>query len=433
MLLLCFTTLLDFFCGLRIHRSDNLRSKRLFLLISVVGNLIVLGFFKYHNFFIETFQGLLVPLGIKFSSLELQWVLPLGISFYTFKSLSYTIDIYRGQLSPTQSFLDYGIFVAFFPQLTAGPIERAAHFLPQLSRPRVINREKIVQGAYLILWGLFLKIFVADSLTKIVDPVFISPGPYHGIIVLLASYAFTFQIFCDFAGYSQIAAGIGNLMGFEMVWNFTTPFFVTNVQEFWNKWHMSLSSWVKDYIFIPVFFCLRGMGTRWRLYLSSILTMVLLGAWHGAKWTFVAFGFYYGMLLVILALIKEASGGKFSSANSVNGLLWRAIKMLFVFHLAVFGMLLFRASSLTQAIRMGSSLLSIFSINPGSDWIYLSSKILFYIIPVLIVQYAQHRTGDMFVVLRAHWIIQALFYYFCFYLLIIYGEMGGQEFIYAQF
>ena len=250
--LIFISTILDYICGLQIYKSRYLKRKRLFLFFSVFGNLAILGFFKYFNFFATNLQELLKIFGFSIHPHFLHIILPIGISFYTFQTMSYTIDIYRGRMAPTKKFFDLALFVAFFPQLVAGPIERAKHLLPQILVPRKLSLDKFYEGCYLIFWGLFQKVFIADNLAKIVDPVFAGNSPYNGIQVILALYAFAFQILCDFSGYSNIARGLGKCMGFDIMVNFNLPYFSTNPREFWRRWHISLSTWLRDYLYISL-------------------------------------------------------------------------------------------------------------------------------------------------------------------------------------
>jgi len=246
------STVIDYFCGLKIYNTQNPEKRKIFVTISIISNLSFLGFFKYFDFFTFNLQRLFAYFNFSIDPMFLKIVLPVGISFYTFQTMSYTIDIYRRKMEPTNKFFDFALFVAFFPQLVAGPIERAKRLLPQILSPRQVTLGKFYEGCYLIFWGLFMKIFIADNLAKIVNPVYGGPPPYNGVDVLLASYAFAFQIFCDFAGYSNIARGLGKCMGFNIMINFNLPYIATNPSEFWQRWHISLSTWLRDYLYIPL-------------------------------------------------------------------------------------------------------------------------------------------------------------------------------------
>jgi len=236
--LILLSTVIDYFCGINIYKNENIAKKKFFLALSIIANLSLLGFFKYYNFFTANLQELLSFFNLQVNIIVLKVVLPVGISFYTFQTMSYTIDIFRGKMKPANNFFDFALFVVYFPQLVAGPIERATRLLPQIMQPRKLNLEKIKQGFFLIFWGLFLKIFVADNLALLVDPVFYAEPPYAGIQVLLALYAFAFQIYCDFAGYSFVAIGLGSVMGITLMENFRRPYFSCNIAEFWRRWHI---------------------------------------------------------------------------------------------------------------------------------------------------------------------------------------------------
>ncbi|MCZ7590769.1 MAG: hypothetical protein M5U15_00860 [Kiritimatiellae bacterium] len=268
-----------FFAGWIIGNTSNQRKRKIGLAISITTDLGILGFFKYFNFFIENLSSLLGEFGISLPFGMLQIVLPVGISFYTFQTMSYTLDVYRGQLKPARSYLDFATFVSFFPQLVAGPIERASQLLPQIQRPRTITRAGMEEGAWLIFWGLFKKCVIADNLAILVEGVFSSSGS-SGAASLVALYAFAFQIFCDFSGYSDIARGLAKWMGVELMVNFRNPYFVTNPKDFWAHWHISLSSWLRDYLYIPL------GGNRKeprRTYINLALTMLLGGLWHECR------------------------------------------------------------------------------------------------------------------------------------------------------
>ena len=293
--LILISTAIDFWCGQRIYNTET--RKKLFLWISLLTNLGILGLFKYFNFFSESANALLQHFGIALSPVTLSVTLPVGISFYTFQSMSYTIDIYRMKLKPEPSFIRFALFVAFFPQLVAGPIVRASQFLPQLYRENNLNLKHIPSGLLLFSVGLFQKIVMADHLGTLVDRIFDTPEFYSRGMLTLGMIAYGFQIFCDFAGYSNMAIGVGRILGYRIPRNFKSPYAATNPQEFWKRWHISLSTWLKDYLYIPMGGS-RGAG-RLRTARNLMTTMVLGGLWHGANWTFVLWGTLHGLLLAI--------------------------------------------------------------------------------------------------------------------------------------
>lgn len=292
--LIVFSTVVDYTLGLRIHNEKKDGLRKLFLFYSIFINLGILGFFKYYNFFIESWIDLFRAIGFQMSHVNtLNIILPVGISFYTFQTMSYTIDVYNRKLKPTKDFISFASFVSFFPQLVAGPIEKAINLLPQISNKRTFSYEQSVQGLRLVLWGMFKKVVVADSLAPIVDEVFTNYANYGSISLLLAAIYFSFQIYCDFSGYSDIAIGIAKLFGFELMSNFKFPYFSRNIAEFWRRWHISLSTWFRDYLYIQ----LGGSRLGKRKTIRNIfLIFIVSGFWHGANWTFIFWGLIHTLL-----------------------------------------------------------------------------------------------------------------------------------------
>jgi D-alanyl-lipoteichoic acid acyltransferase DltB (MBOAT superfamily) len=426
--LIWISTIVDYFCGRAIHRCDVPRARRGYLALSVATNLALLGFFKYFNFFSENLQALAQIFGLTLDRVTLAVILPVGISFYTFQTLSYSIDIYRGELKPERSFLDFALFVAFFPQLVAGPIERARRLLPQIREPRRIRAADVESGLWCVFWGFFLKTFVADNLAPIVNVTFRDAAAVEGAQVLVAVYAFAFQIFGDFAGYSSIAIGLGKLMGFHLMTNFRFPYFVTNPRDFWRNWHISLSTWLRDYLYIP----LGGShGSRFLLYRNLFLTMLLGGLWHGAAWTFVLWGAYQGAILMIHRMATRDGAAAPPSAGPLS---WagRIARPLFMFQVTCLGWLIFRAESMTQLGLLLSALLTDLGA-PSRATVYHASQLLFYTWLLLLVQVVQRWTGDDLGLLRLPDWIRVPVTAAMFYSLLVWGAYGGQEFIYFQF
>ena len=296
--LLVASTLVDFTCARVLARASTPRARRALLIVSLGFNLTLLGFFKYFNFFADSLHDVFGALGWQVDVFTLRVLLPVGISFYTFVTMSYVIDVYRREIPATRDLLDFAVFVAFFPHLVAGPILRASTLLAQIDSPRRITREQLRDGAWLIAWGYFQKMFVADNLAGLANAVFDPAAPQTGVNVLLGVYAFAFQIYGDFAGYSNIARGTSKLMGIELIENFRFPYLVRTPQAFWRNWHISLSTWLRDYLYIPLG---GSRGSEWQTRRNLFLTMVLGGLWHGAAWTFVVWGIYHGVLLIALS------------------------------------------------------------------------------------------------------------------------------------
>ncbi len=352
--LLAGSTVVDYLVAEGLRKSDDVRRRRLLLLVSCVANLGALGFFKYADFFVASADALLQSLGLGALTGRLGVVLPVGISFYTFQTMSYTIDVYRRRLEPCRDVVDFALYVSFFPQLVAGPIERATHLLPQIERPRGVTRDDLAIGAWLITLGYFKKCVVADNLAVLVDQAFNAESTPSGLVCLLALYGFAFQIYCDFGGYSDIARGLARLLGFDLSVNFRFPYVATNPQEFWHRWHVSLSTWLRDYLYIPLG---GSRGGTLATYRNLLLTMVLGGLWHGASWLFVLWGLYHGLLLCAHRAVVGRVAGRTHGSVLPLGVRWFGM-----FHLTCLGWLLFRARSVGQ---VGSFLGHIATFAPG--------------------------------------------------------------------
>ena len=295
LILIWISTIVDYITGFMIHRTDTPAGKRWWLITSVCANLGLLGFFKYANFFISSFQGLMNAVGFHADPVVLNIVLPLGISFYTFQTMSYTLDIYRGKMKPTKNLLEYALFVAFFPQLVAGPIVRAIELLPQIKRGAENRWEDISSGMARFIQGFTKKVLVADNLAPYVNSVFEDPGACNGVTLWLGGIGWGVQIFCDFSGYSDMAIGAAKVMGFRLPENFRFPLAALNVAEFWRRWHITLYSFIRDYFYIAIG---GSRGSTQRVLFNVLLTMTLVGLWHGADWQFIFWGLYNGMLIV---------------------------------------------------------------------------------------------------------------------------------------
>lgn len=430
LLLMFFSITIDFFCAKNIYQSSDRLARKRLLILNFIVNLGILGFFKYFNFFESNFQALLHVFGCSIKPILIHVILPVGISFYTFQAMSYSFDVYRGQLVPEKKFIDYALFVTFFPQLVAGPIERASHLLPQVITPRVMNLRKFRDGGYLIFWGLFQKIFIADNLAKIVNCYFVPASYYNGVSVLLSLYAFAFQIYCDFSGYSNIARGLGKLMGFELMINFNLPYFSTNPSEFWKRWHISLSTWLKDYLYIPLGGNRKG---GFLTYCNLFITMFLGGLWHGAAWTFVLWGAYHGVLLILHKLFEPYIKKRLVSRNYYLGKTLFILKVIFFFHLVCLGWLFFRAQSLTQVYAMLHGLILNFKILPGLGLKYMGIRLVLLLLPLLVVEMFQFAKSDLMAISKIPSFLRILFYYIYSILILTNGAFSANQFIYFQF
>ena len=345
--LILFSTVVDYTMGILIERNDSKNKKKLFLWISILVNLGFLGYFKYSNFFLENFVYAFSFLGqdLKFRGLEI--VLPVGISFYTFQTLSYTIDVYRKKLSPTKDFIAFSAFVSFFPQLVAGPIERATHLLPQFYRKRKFDYKLAVNGMRQILWGLFKKVVIADNCAQFANQIFNNYEDYSGSTLILGAVFFTFQIYGDFSGYSDIAIGISRLFGFDLMRNFAYPYFSRDIAEFWRRWHISLSTWFRDYLYIPLG---GSRGGMWMKIRNTFIIFLVSGFWHGANWTFIVWGALNALYFLPLLLSGKNRNHLEVVAYDKSLPSFKEILQIGVtFGLTVFAWIFFRAENLGHA------------------------------------------------------------------------------------
>jgi alginate O-acetyltransferase complex protein AlgI len=349
------STVIDYGAGLAMGRSAP-PQKRRYLMLSLVSNLGLLVVFKYLGFFADSAQAVTALFGSELPIVTPDLLLPVGISFYTFQTLSYTIDVYRGEREPERHFGIFALYVAFFPQLVAGPIERSTRLLPQLRQERRFDAARATSGCRLILWGLFKKVVVADSLALFVEPVYASPDSWSAGVVVLATYAFGFQIFCDFSGYSDIAIGAARVLGIDLMVNFRRPYFATSVREFWRRWHISLSTWFRDYVYLPLGGSRGGTGAHAR---NLMLVFLVSGLWHGASWTFVIWGGLHGSY-ILGSLATQDGRARFVAWSGLSRVprLHAALQTVLVFQLVSFAWIFFRAESLSSAMVVCQRLLA---------------------------------------------------------------------------
>lgn len=421
---------LNAFYPLVFRLSPEARNK-LFVTFSIVANLAILGIFKYFNFFADSLASLSESLwGYTPGDVTLRIVLPVGISFYTFQTMSYTIDVYRKKMPACSSFVDLAAYVSFFPQLVAGPIERGAHLLPQFQKLRTASKEGFRSGAWLILWGFFKKVVIADNLATIVnmtfDPWDTMTGdlstPVDGVRLLVAVYAFAFQIYCDFSGYSDIARGTSKLLGFDLMLNFNLPYFSRSPSEFWQRWHISLSSWLRDYLYIPLG---GNRGGAFQMYRNLTLTMILGGLWHGASWTFVLWGAYQGGILVLYRIFAPNLG-------RVKCKPWVAVaQWALMFQLLSIGWLIFRARNIETIWIFLKSIFTQFSFSPLA-WENLHA-LLFYIWPLLLMQLVQLYKKELEPVHNWHWFARFNVWLFLLWGIVVLANRSSQDFIYFAF
>ena len=426
--LLIGSTIVDFFVGRYLGGDHPQGRRRAALVASLVFNLGMLGCFKYFNFFASSLAAVFAFFGWHLDLVTLNVILPIGISFYTFMTISYTIDVYRREIVPTTNFIDFALFVGYFPHLVAGPILRASLLLPQIARPRVITAAQIGEGVWLILWGYFQKMFVADNLAPLVVSVFDPAAVPTGLDVLFAMYAFAFQIYGDFAGYSNIARGVSKLMGIELNVNFLFPYFVASPQAFWRNWHISLSTWLRDYLYIPLG---GSRGSAARTNRNLLITMALGGLWHGAAWTFVVWGVFQGVMLVIGRSI--AAWAKARDIVVPLGLNWRRLLLgVLMFHVTCYGWLIFRAESMMQVARFTRVLFTEF-VTSASTVSGLAVPWLQIVAPLLAVHIYQARRASESAPAAWPFAARCALYGAVGFLILLFGDFGGAQFIYFQF
>lgn len=354
--LILFSTLVDYLVGLGLSRQENQVRRKILLWTSIIVNLGFLGVFKYYNFFVDNFVTAFTFFGSDIRPNSLDIILPVGISFYTFQTLSYSIDVYRRKLEPTKDFIAFASFVSFFPQLVAGPIERATHLLPQFYTRRSFDYEKAVDGMRQILWGLFKKIVIADNCAEFANLIFNGSADYSGSTLVLGALFFTFQIYCDFSGYSDIAIGTSRLFGFDLMRNFNFPYFSRDIAEFWRRWHISLSTWFRDYLYIPLG---GSKGGIWMKVRNTFIIFIVSGFWHGANWTFIVWGALNAIYFLPLLLTNN---NRNNLETVALGKLIPGIKdftnIMLTFSLTVFAWIFFRAENLSHAINYISEIFS---------------------------------------------------------------------------
>lgn len=427
--LLVFSTLLDFYTGLKMFDSSNIKMKKFWFWLSVIVNLGFLGIFKYYNFFAESFAQSISYFGFHVNPRTLNVILPVGISFYTFHGLSYVIDIYKGRIKAERNFIDYSVFVSFFPLLVAGPIERATHLLPQIQKPRTFDYAQAINGLRQILWGLFKKVVIADQCAQYANMIFDNPSSYSGSTLVLGALFFTFQIYGDFSGYSDIALGTARLFGIELLRNFAYPYFSRDIAEFWRRWHISLSTWFRDYLYIPLGGSKVGL---WQKVRNTFIIFLVSGFWHGANWTFIAWGFLNALFIMPSILFQTNRNNlEIVAKGRLLPDIREVLSIVFTFALTVFAWIFFRSDNISAAFHyiagiFSSSLLSIPTVRPS---------ILFCILAVfMLIEWLGREQQFALEQFALKWnrVIRWSMYY-TIILAIFYFAISDQQFIYFQF
>ncbi len=427
--LIFISSLVDYFCGLLIYKYRETKIKKnFFLIFSLFFNLSLLGFFKYYNFFIESFIEFSSLIGFKASPATLKLILPVGISFYTFQTLSYTIDVYRERIFPTKDIIAFLAFVSFFPQLVAGPVERAVNLLPQFKSVRNFDIKQAKDGLRQMLWGLFKKIVIADICALYVSEIFNNYNLYYSGTLILGIIYFAFQIYCDFSGYSDIAIGTAKLFGFRLMQNFAYPYFSRDIIEYWRRWHISLSTWFRDYLYIPLG---GSRGSKFIQIRNIIITFTISGLWHGANWTFIIWGFLNGLLFIPNIIIGKSARTEVAAQDTIFPTLKELAQIISTFTAINLTCVFFRSATVYDAINY---LTRLFTTDLIFDEKILSLHAFIWIIILLFMEWVQRKKEHALQINQLsrflRWIIYyilgtAVFYYFF--------SNFGQSFVYFQF
>ncbi len=426
--LLIFSIGLDFLSGIMIERSRNKKEARFWLLISIIINLGFLGFFKYYNFFIESFSELVAGFGFHVNVWLLKIVLPVGISFYTFHGLSYVIDIYKKRISAERNFVDYAVFVSYFPLLVAGPIERATHLLPQIQKKRTFNYEQAADGMRQILWGFFKKMVIADNCAPLVNEIFAHYQSESASSLALGAILFAFQIYGDFSGYSDIALGVSRLFGIELLKNFAFPYFSRDIAEFWRRWHISLSSWFRDYLYIPLGGSKGGLMMKIR---NTFIIFLVSGFWHGANWTFIIWGGLNALYFMPLMILnKNRQNLEVVAMNSLFPSLKEVFQILGTFFLTCFAWIFFRAGSVSQAVLYIKKIFSTTIFSVPSHFPY---KVIVFIGIMIVIEWLNRTRFHGLEIKRFHPWVRRIMYVSIAIIIFRYASFGNHEFIYFQF
>lgn len=430
--LLIFTsTVATYFSSILIHKFSN--KKKPILVLCVLINLAILFFYKYYNFFARLITDSLNTFNYKLEIDRLDILLPVGISFYTFQAISYTADVYRGDIEPETNFIRYALFVSFFPQLVAGPIERSSRLLPQFVKHKDFGLNRLKSGALLMLWGFFKKVVIADYLALLVNQVYNNPSEHYGFSVILATIFFTIQIYCDFSGYSDIAIGCARIMGIDLMKNFDNPYFSKSITEFWRRWHISLSTWFRDYLYIPLGGNKKGVV---RTYVNIFIVFLVSGLWHGASLTFVLWGAIHGIVIIVERLVKPYANNLYDKLNwNLSSFSYALYKNIIVLVIVVFAWLFFRANSISDAILLVKNMAYL---RKDLDWIYsLNFKISAFVAIILLflVEYMNSKHSIIQFINKQNVFFRWSLYIVILFFILIFGTYGQEEttFIYFQF
>lgn len=438
-ILILISTLIDYLCSNKMSKIKSKAKRKKWLYLSLVSNLGILFGFKYFNFFSENIQLIFNQYNILYEIPFFNALLPVGISFYTFQTLSYTIDVYNNKTQAQKHLGVFAVYVSFFPQLVAGPIERSNHLLPQFFEKHEFSYSRVKSGLQKMLWGFYKKIVIADNLAILVDGVYNNIDNYSGFALIVATIFFTFQIYCDFSGYSDIAIGSARVMGFELRENFKRPYFSKSIQEFWQRWHITLSSWFKDYLYIPIG---GNRVIKWKWYYNILITFLLSGLWHGANWTFIIWGALHGSYLILAIIFKTQKNNISEKIKSFSPTLNRLLDVSITFTLVAFAWIFFRANNLTDALYVLNNImpeLGEYS-NLGTQFrgigLYLNDVLKCLLLIILLIGFSTYeRSGNVWIKLqKKSKLVRWVFYYFLIYgLLFLAPHSTINNFIYFQF
>jgi D-alanyl-lipoteichoic acid acyltransferase DltB (MBOAT superfamily) len=430
--LIFISSLSDYLIGIKLDETKNQKTSKFWITLSIIINLSILGFFKYYNFFVDSFVDLFSLFGYQINSRTLNIVLPVGISFYTFQTMSYTLDVYRKQLKATHDFISFFAFVSFFPQLVAGPIERASNLLGQFYAKRSFDYYQSTIALRQILWGLFQKVVIADNAGIVVNQIFDNYIEQSGFSLILGAVFFAFQIYGDFAGYSNIAIGVARLLGFQLMQNFQAPYFSQNITEIWRRWHISLSTWLRDYLYTPLALKTRNWG-NWGIAFSTMLTFILCGLWHGAAWKFVVFGTFHGIALTYDIFTKKV---RKKWRKKISASLYETSSILLTFIYWTFTLIIFRANNIYSAFAYMKSIFSESFIN-YSDTTHIRLKITVAGLILLFIVFDFIGRNKAFAIetIGKTWprAWRFTFYSFWIFLILMFFQTNNDPFIYFQF
>ena len=424
LILIAFTSLCSYLTGLMISKKSEVGKGKFYAALNIIINLLILGVFKYYNFFVESFSEALGAIGFHTNYSSLRIILPVGISFYTFQALSYTIDVYRKKIEATHDVIAFFAYISFFPQLVAGPIERATNLLPQMQNKRIFNYEMAVDGIEQIVWGLFKKMVVADYCAMVVNDVWADYSSQNTITLITGAIFFAFQIYGDFSGYSDIAIGSAKLFGIRLMRNFKLPYFSLSIPDFWKRWHISLNTWFVDYLYIP----LGGSRcAKWKWFRNTMIIFLVSGLWHGANWTFVCWGAYHALLFLPYMIV-----GKTKTDSSLDKITFKkAASMLMTFVLVVIGWIIFRSESITDAV---SYITSIFTNTGVHSSVYVALLSYRWIVLLLLIEwFTRNYEQPLQVIHKIKYPVLRYAMYATAALFVLFFASSSQGFIYFQF